>query len=439
MNNTKAENSAATPVAGRRFYYGYVIVAASFCIWLVSWGTNQTFGVFYKSLMHEFGWTRAETVLAFSLISIVQASLAVCMGWLTDRLGPRIVVTVFGSFLGLSYLLLSRMTALWQFNLYYSILGAVGLSTATVPIMATVARWFNKRRGLMVAIVQAGVGIGGFIFAPLSGWLIVQYGWRLAYDVLALIVLVVVITSGLLLKRDPQSIGLLPDGFSPAVMSTVQAKANLNDIGLSLKQALRTHQFWIVAGIFFSFGFCRSAFLPHIANHVQDLGFSISDGANVLAALIVSSIAGRFWLGWVDNRPAFMGSFAVTTVALIWALITRDLWGLYLFAVLFGFGWGAQAVLRLTVTSETFGLLSIGLLLGVFGFCEAAASALGSYLSGLLFDLTGSYQLAFWSGIPVSITGAILSAVLKPISREALAEIGAWHESPVARPSRSSR
>lgn len=101
-----------------------------------------------------------------------------------------------------------------------------------------------------------------------------------------------------------------------------------------------------------------------------------------------------------------MAGFAFTTVALLWALVTGDQWGLCPFAVVFGFGWGAQAVLRLTVASETFGLLSIGLLQGVLGFSEAIASALGSSLSGLFFDLTGSYDLACLIAIPISVAGA---------------------------------
>lgn len=114
-----------------------------------------------------------------------------------------------------------------------------------------------------------------------------------------------------------------------------------------------------------------------------------------------------------------MAGFAFTTVALLWALVTGDQWGLCLFAVVFGFGWGAQVVLRLTVASETFGLLSIGLLQGVLGFSEAIASALGSSLSGLFFDLRGSYDLAFLIAIPVSVAGAQTDELGKLWGRQA--------------------
>jgi len=174
-----------------RFFYGHVVTAAGFGVWLICWGTfNPCFGVFLKPLLAEFGWTRAETALAYSLALSVQAVLTIMMGWLTDRLGPRTVVTVFGSFLGICYVLMSGVSTIWQFQLNYGLVGAVGLSALNIPIMVTIARWFVKRRGLIIGIVQAGLGIGGLIFPPFTAWLILYYGWRFAYMILGLITLV---------------------------------------------------------------------------------------------------------------------------------------------------------------------------------------------------------------------------------------------------------
>ncbi|MFC1970798.1 MFS transporter [Chloroflexota bacterium] len=389
-------------------------MAAGFCVWVVAWGMHQSFGVFFTPLLTEFGWSRAGTVLAYSLLSITQAAVAIIMGWLTDKLGPRFVVTVFGSFLGISYLLMSQVNALWQFQVNYALVAAIGFSTTTVPIMATVARWFVKKRGLMTAIVQAGLGIGGFIFAPMTGWLIINYGWRSAYSILGIVALVVIIMSGLLLRRQPTDVGQLPGGTSSVgTLAEKEPQPGKQATGHSLREAVRTGQFWLVTGLYFSFGFCRSTFLPHIAPHTQDLGFSLSDGANVVAVLTISSIFGRLWMGWLSNKPAFMISYGVTTVALVWALVTRELGGIYLFAAIFGFGWGAQAVLRFTVAAETSGLVSLGLIMGVFTFAEASAGAFGSFIAGYMFDVFGSYQPAFWMGIPVSITGILLASFLK--------------------------
>ncbi|UCG12531.1 MAG: MFS transporter, partial [Deltaproteobacteria bacterium] len=196
-----------------KFFYGYVITASGFMIWMFGFGTFTTvFSIFFKPLLIEFGWSRAEMALAITLSTIVQAFMIIVVGGLTDKLGPRIVVTALGSFLGISYLLLSRVTALWQFQLSYALVGAVGVSVLAVPVMATVSRWFVKARGFMSGIVQAGLGIGGILFSPLSGWLILGYGWRTAYVVLGTLTLGGIIISGLFLRRDPREMGLQPDG-----------------------------------------------------------------------------------------------------------------------------------------------------------------------------------------------------------------------------------
>jgi len=406
-----------------RFFYGYVITAAGFGVWLIGWGTHGTFGVFFKPVLTEFGWSRAETSLAYSLAFIVQATLAITMGWLTDKLGPRIVVTVFGVFLGICYLLMSQVNTIWQFQINYALVGAIGLSALNVPVMATIARWFIKRRGLMTGIVQAGVGIGGLIFAPLAGWLILTYGWRSSYIILGITTLAGIIISGLFLRRDPRDIGQLADGMSEVTASGVNKQSpSLQGAGLSLREAIRTSQFWMIAGLYFSFGLCRSTFLVHIAAHVQDAGFSLADGANVLAVIYASSIIGRIGMGRVadviGNRPTFVISYAATTAILIWGLVTEDLWGFYLFALVFGFGWGAQAVLRFAVTSEAFGLVSLGLVMGVLGLAAAGAATFGSYFAGYIFDVVGNYQPAFWMGIAISIMGIILAWLLKPAIRQ---------------------
>ena len=366
----------------RKFFYGYIVAAAGFVIWALGWGTYAPcFSVFLKPLSAEFGWSRAETSLALSLSYMFYGFLTMMMGWLTDKFGPRIVMMVLGSLLGLCYLLMSQVTALWQFQITYVIVGGIGISTLTVPVMVTTSRWFIKKRGLMIGIVQSGNGIGGFIFPPLAGWLILTYGWRSAYATLGIITFIGILLAGFFLRRDPLDIGQWPDGESiETVLEVKQLKPSFEAVGISLHKALNMKQFWVIAGLFSCFGFCRQAFPTHLAAHVQDLGFSLSDWANVLAVLIGSSMFSRIGMGRVadivGNRPAFILSFAATALSLILGLVTKNLWGLYLFAFVFGFGWGNQAVLRFALTSEVFGLASLGLVMGALGFAEQMSAAL---------------------------------------------------------------
>jgi MFS family permease len=165
----------------KRFFYGYVVAASGFVIWMIAFGISSTFGIFYKPMMADFGWNRADTVSAYSICAFMMAILSIITGWLSDKLGPRIVVILFGSFFGISFLLMSQITSLWQFYVVYGIIASIGLSVTTAPIMSTVARWFLRRRGLMTGIVQTGLGVGGLVFVPITGWLILKYGWRSAY------------------------------------------------------------------------------------------------------------------------------------------------------------------------------------------------------------------------------------------------------------------
>ena len=406
-----------------RSFSGYTVTAAGFSIWFIGWGTfTPCFSVFLKPLLTEFNWSRADASIAYALAFLVQAVSALFMGWLTDRFGPRFVVMSFGSLLGLCYVLMTWVDSLWQFQLNFGLLAGIGSSTITVPVMATLSRWFDRKRNLMIGIVQAGMGVGGMIFPPLAGWLIIRYGWRTAYFVLGVTTLAGMVIAGSFLKRDPGEAGQVPDGVAslnkPRAVEPDRASSNG---GFTLTRAFQTREFWIIAGLFLTFGFCRSAFTAHITAHVQDLGFTLADGANILAVIVGASMFGRVGMGRladiIGNKPSFIFSFALTTVSLIIGLAAKDLWLLYIFAFLFGAAWGNQAVLRFSLPSEVFGVASLGVVLGALGMAESGGATFGSYYAGHIFDVFGTYSPVFWIGIGASLAGTLLAAMLKPSRR----------------------
>ena len=233
-----------------RRFYGYIVVVAAFFIMVLMWGTLSTFGIFFKPMLTELGWTRAITSGAFAVSWIIQGLLSIAVGRVNDRLGPRIVITVCGSILGLGYLLMSQTNALWQLYLFYGVIIATGMSGSFVPIASTVARWFVKRRGTMTGIVVAGSGIGGLIAPPLANWLISIYDWRVSYIILGSIALVVVILFAQLLRRDPAQVGLMPYGGSKEEM---ELKGSTK--AFSLKEAASVRQFWLVLSMYLCLGF----------------------------------------------------------------------------------------------------------------------------------------------------------------------------------------
>ena len=154
-----------------RLFYGYVIVATALIIMVIIWGTNYCFGIFFKPLLSEFGWTRAMISGAFSLAILFEGFGSMFMGRLNDRYGSRSIMTTCGLFYGLGYLLMSQTRCVWQLYLFYGVIVGIGLSGSYVSLMSTITRWFVERRGTMIAIVIAGVNIGTLIMTPIANHL----------------------------------------------------------------------------------------------------------------------------------------------------------------------------------------------------------------------------------------------------------------------------
>ena len=401
-----------------KFFYGYVIVAVAFVMLMVLGGTYYSFGVFFSPLLVEFGWTRAMTSGAFSLCIMLEGLLGIIMGRTTDRWSPRIVLTLCGFLLGLGYLLMSQISALWHFYLLYGVIIGIGLGGLWVPPVSILARWFTKRRNMMTGIAIAGSGVGGLIAPLLANWLISTYAWRLSYVILGSIVLVLIILAAQFLKRDPAQIGQLPYGENVREVHGLQ----MENSGLSLREAVYTKQLWLVSGMFFCFGFSVFSIMVHIVPHVIELGISATSAANILAVLGGVSIAGKTIMGAatdrIGTRTGIIIGFILVFTTLTWLIVARELWMLYLFAAFFAFGYASMVALMSPIIAELFGLSSVGVLLGIVNFAATIGCATGPILAGWLFDISGNYQLAFLLCAAVSIIGLILTLFLKPTHRQ---------------------
>ena len=401
-----------------KFFYGYVIVAAAFVMLTVMGGTYYSFGVFFTPLLTEFGWTRAMTAGAFSLCIMLEGVLGMVMGRATDRWGPRMVITLCGFFLGVGYLLLSQTTSLWQFYLFYGVIVGIGLGGIWVPPVSIVVRWFTKRRNMMTGIAVAGTGIGGLITPLIANWLISIYGWRVSYVILGSVVLVLIVLAAQFLKRDPAQVGQLPYGENGKGIHELQ----LGNNGLSFREAVHTKQLWLVSGMFFLFGFCVFIIMVHIVPHAIELGIPSASAANILAIIGGVGIAGKTIMGMatdkIGTRTGIIIGFLLMLVSLLWLVAARELWMLYLFAIIFAFGYATMVALMSPIIVELFGLSSVGILLGIVNFAATIGCAIGPVLAGWLFDINGSYQLAFLLSAAASLIGLIITLFLKPTPRQ---------------------
>ncbi len=407
----KAQQSPRTEPG---FFYGYIVVVAALCIMVAIWGTYYSFGVFFKPMLTEFGWSSAMTSGALSLSMIFYGFLGIVMGGLTDKFGPRVVMTFSGLLMGLGYLLMSQISAVWQLYLFYVVILGTGLSGAFVPLTSTVGRWFVKKRSMMTGIVMSGIGIGVLIAPPVASRIISTYDWRVSYIVLGSAVLVIVILAAQFLKRDPTQVGQRPYGENEG--EELELKSGPE--AFSLKEAIYTRQFWLVFSLFFSFAFSLFVVMVHIVPHAIEMGMSATGAANILATIGGISIIGRVVLGSaadrIGNRQAFIIGFILMAAALFGLVLAREVWLLYLFAAVFGFAYGGCDASVAPLVSRLFGLRSHGLILGVINLGFTIGAATGPFLAGYIFDVTRSYQVAFLLSAVISIAGLILTALLTP-------------------------
>ena len=410
MASQEARESPIKP----RFFYGYVVVVAAFLAMVLMPGTFFAFGIFFKPLSSEFGWSRALTSGAFSLSTLLAGVLAMVTGRLTDRFGPRVILSGSGFFLGLGYLLMSQTSAVWQLYLFYGAIVAIGMSGSILPQVSTVARWFVKKRGLMTGITMAGIGVGTMIIPPLASRLISEHGWRNSYVVIGFMVLAVVVSAAQFLRRDPAQKRQLPYGHNEVSSVSLNPKV----AGVSLQEAMRTRQLWLVCGAYLCFGLSLQAIMVHIVPHATELGISATVAANILVAIGGLSIVGRIVIGStsdrIGSRLALIIGFILMTAALGWLLVADEMWKFYLFAAVFGFAYGGLGSMQSPLAAELFGLSAHGAILGVIIFGITIGGAIGPIMAGGIFDIRGSYDLAFLVCIIISIIGLVLTALLTP-------------------------
>lgn len=356
---------------------------AAFCGVMVSFGSLVvfTFSVFLKPLTSEFGWSRESASAAFGIAAMTIAVASPLLGRLLDRYGPRRVIVpcmiVFAIAFGSLALLTPR---LWHLYLVFFVIGVVGNGTTQMGYARAVASWFTDQRGLALALVVAGVGVGSILLPPLAQWLIEQHGWRSAYLALGCLVLVMgVPLTALFVREQPQLIA--PDREEVS--------------GAPVRSGLRSRAFWLIVGTLFLSSVAINGVITHFSAMLTDRGLSASQAALALSFLGGMSLAGRLVTGLLLDR--FFGplvSFGLLAGAALGVFLLSSAatpWLAYASAALIGLGLGGEADVTPYLLTRYFGLRSFSTLYGFTWTAYAIAGAAGPVLMGRAFDLTGSY------------------------------------------------
>ncbi|MFC1896952.1 MFS transporter [Chloroflexota bacterium] len=397
----------------KQIHYSWVMVILAVLAMTANAIVLYSFGIFLIPITTAFGWERGTLSAANSMTLLVSGVLAILAGRLCDKYGPRPLITVSGILAGAGYFLMSQISSLWHVYLIWGLIIGVSFACCTIPVTSTIPRWFTQRRGLALGLTMVGFGLGAMIWPPLSQLLISSYGWRQAYVVLGLISFIILIPVAQFMKHSPQRIGLRPYGEN--VNTAIPSPSTIVG-GLSLKQAIKTSRFWIFGLTQFCFLFIVQIIIAHLAPYATDSGISAVIAASIVSIMGIVTIAGRLGIGTVADRVgpkmALTISFTLLTLAMIWLLFTGELWTFYVFAVIAGIAYGGESAVLSLVPADLFGLKYLGTIAAVNMLCGTIGAAIGMPLAGVIFDVTGSYHIAFLICVAFSILAIVLSVIL---------------------------
>jgi MFS transporter, OFA family, oxalate/formate antiporter len=392
-----------------RIFYGWFVVAGTFAVTFVGFGSAYTFSAFLPSLQHDFAASRGAISLVFSLAGFLYFALGMVSGPLADQWGSRRLAVIGMLLTGLGLALASMARSLGEVYAAYGLGVGLGLGTAYVPVLGAVQQWFVRQRGLASGIAVSGIGVGTLVVPPLVALLIEAAGWRAAYLALGIFAAIVGGGMALLIEDHPRDRGLSPDGDPP--QSGLQAKEPAT---ASIGEAIRCRRFLglCAACLIGSFG----VFVPfvHLVPYALDHGVARSAAVLLLGAIGVGSTAGRFVLGGIADRLGrpFSLLTMVAGMALaftVW-LVSTSLWPLAGFALLFGLFYGGWVALMPAVVADYFPGRKIGGVLGILSLSIAVGTLIGPTAAGFAYDLSHSYTLPIVAGIATYIAATVVLA-----------------------------
>ncbi|MEM7049237.1 MAG: MFS transporter [Acidobacteriota bacterium] len=377
-----------------RPFYGWVIAGASLVALMVTNGMIiGGINVFDEALLEEFGWSRAALKFRDLLTFAIAGLLGPLAGAIADRFGVKRPMLFGALLLAGCYFFYGRVSSIGQMYVIHTLFALVLATCGLIVTVMLVSHWFVAKRGTAIGIALVGTSLGGVLFPKLGTALISSYGWRTAFAIEAAFPIALLVVIALLVRDRPETIGLEPLGASQAAGAGPTSAS-----GLAYGEALRTGTFWALAFAAMTTFYSILGAQAHLFLHFRDLGFEPATAASALATLYLMALVGKFAWGFLaDVLPQkrvllvnigvmWLGSVLLATLQpnLVWPAV-----------LVFGLGWGGLYTLLQLLTMNTFGLKASGKILGTITVLDAIGGGLGIWLTGLLYDRTGGYQVPF--------------------------------------------
>jgi len=386
----------------QRASYGWVVVLCAFTLMFVGFGAAYSFAAFFRAFQAEFGASRAQVSLVFSLCAFLYFLLGAPGGMLADRYGTRRVALTGVAFLVAGLVAASYARSVEVLYLTYSIGLGIGIGLSYVPSVGAVQPWFEKRRVLASGIAVSGIGAANLLAPPLAAWWIETLGWRGAYLALA---------AGTL---------LLGGAAAAAIRNRPAGHARATD-GMTLHAAVRSRNFWVLYVTLTLAGFGCFVPLVHIAPYAVDAGHAESFGIWLVSLIGVGSLVGRFASGGIADRVGSLRSLALFYLGM--ALMLLLWWSstaaapLVVMAIGFGICYGGFVATFPSVVMELFGARSVSGIIGCIYTAAGIGTLFGPPVAGAAFDATGSYSLPILGAAALALIGAAGVRLLRARSR----------------------
>ena len=394
-----------------RVYYGWIMLFAIVLMTFASAGSRFSFGVFVQPMSDTLGWDRAQLALAASLNLLLAGVLRPLVGLMADRLGSKLVALVGVSVAACALLLTSVARELWQFYLAYGVLLALGYACASpVTVTTLVSHWFVRRRSLAMSIGSTGTALGELVTVPLAMLAVLSLGWESAFRAIGGFMLLVVLPIGwLLLHNRPEDRGLRPYGHDAAADARGRGTTGR---AITLREALRSADFWRLGFGFFVCGFTMSFASTHFVPFAMDLGFEPMVAANALGMVGGCSIVGGLTAGYLGDRfsrkNVLAAVYLIRGAAFAVLLEAHDLPTLYLGSFLLGISWTSTSPLTSAITADRCGLRHLGTIFGTMYTIMPIGSAFGAFLGGVVYEAAHAYDLTLAASAASGLVAAVV-------------------------------
>jgi len=386
------------------------MLGGAFAAFTVSAGIMHSYAVFLVAFIEEFRWSRSETSIAYSVSQLVAGGSSPLVGAMVDKLGPRRLLLLGGSLLFIGLLGSALISALWQDVLLYGIIMTIGANClGLVVFVPLLSRQFVRRRGMAISIVQSANGFGRAASAPLVQLLISTIGWRETFLAQAAFIAAAVPLLAAIFRRAIRY-PIAAEPGSPAAPAPVAPAVP----GWTLAEAVRTPHFWLLFAVYLFTGVGSFLVSLHQLAFAIDVGFDKLYAAGVLGIGSFLAIGGTIVTGtlsdYIGREWSAILAYGVSIVGVVCALLITSPdqhWLLWLHACFFGLTWGARGPAITAKTADLFPGSRLGTILGVITIGSGIGSAAGSWAAGWIFDLSGSYRLAFLLSIAAYVCGCI--------------------------------